>query len=358
MATPQVIVAIVRAARPHFRSKYDRLAYAIHAFLLADGYKLVATGKDADVFSTEIPADSPEVGMEGWTDLPNGEYAFRYVDTTGKRNPIMLKMTPMNNKMLLLWASPGSFNEPRMLELDVDDYVDDNIKPDDPTSAYKNLGDLASRLQSTFYVGAAKDAAAPPAEAFSTATQAGSEVSPLSTSMSAAASRSVEEDPTSELKGPPTHPTPVPYVPSIGTDDLRPPVHPPGPAVGPGGFPPGGPQPGGPVPGGLPGRRGGGMHVGPGDPLFRGPPGGLRPEGGPGMFPGFMGGPGYDADPEYPPSSLPPGAHWDPIMPPGMQGFRPEDFQRTGRGRFGRGGQPGVHPDIMPPGGGFNPDIM
>ncbi len=71
----------------------------------------------------------------------------------------------------------------------------------DPTSGYKNLGDLASRLQSTFYIGAAKDAAAPPAEATSTATQAGSEASPLSTSMSAAAARSVQEDPTSQLKG-------------------------------------------------------------------------------------------------------------------------------------------------------------
>ncbi len=71
----------------------------------------------------------------------------------------------------------------------------------DSTSGYKNLGDLASRLQSTFYIGAAKDAAAPPAEASSTATQAGSDVSPLSVSMSAAASRSVEEDPTSQLKG-------------------------------------------------------------------------------------------------------------------------------------------------------------
>lgn len=34
------------------RSKHDRLAYAVHAFLLADGYKLIATGKDADVPST------------------------------------------------------------------------------------------------------------------------------------------------------------------------------------------------------------------------------------------------------------------------------------------------------------------
>ncbi|EIE21537.1 hypothetical protein COCSUDRAFT_66937 [Coccomyxa subellipsoidea C-169] len=349
MATPQVILAIVRAARPKFRSKHDRLAYAVHAFLLADGYKLVATGKDADVPSAEIAQESPEVGMEGWTDLPDA-YAFRYVDTTGKRTPILLKMVPMGDKMLLHWASPGSFDEPRMLELNVDDYVDDTARPDDVASAYKNLGDLASRLQSTFYVGSAKDAAAPPAEASSTATQAGSEASPVATPVSAAAARSVEDDPF-QLKGPPTYPQPAPYVPRVGTDDLLPPVRPPMP----GQMPPG--EGGGPLPGGLPGRRGGGMHVGPGDPLFRGPPAGVYPGADPaGSFPG---GPGYGSEPGFPPGGLPPGAHWDPIMPPGMQGFRPGDFQRRDRGRFGGGG-PDVHPDIMPPGPGrgFDPDVI
>ncbi len=100
------------------RSKHDRLAYAVHAFLLADGYKLVATGKDADVPSAgagrlefllcsmrsknvlltrrwqgiclaEIAQESPEVGMEGWTDLPDA-YAFRYVDTTGKVSVLLV----------------------------------------------------------------------------------------------------------------------------------------------------------------------------------------------------------------------------------------------------------------------------
>lgn len=45
---------------------------------------------------------------------------------------------------------------------------------------------------------------------------------------------------------------------------------------------------------GLPG--GGGMHVGPGDPLFSG---------------GMRGGPPL-------PGSLPPGGRWDPIGPPGL----------------------------------------
>ncbi len=49
---------------------------------------------------------------------------------TGKRTPILLKMVPMGDKMLLHWASPGSFDEPRMLELNVDDYVDDTARPD------------------------------------------------------------------------------------------------------------------------------------------------------------------------------------------------------------------------------------
>lgn len=42
----------------------------------------------------------------------------------------MMKMVPMGNKMLLHWASPGSVDKPRMLDLDVKDYIDDDIKKD------------------------------------------------------------------------------------------------------------------------------------------------------------------------------------------------------------------------------------
>ena len=77
MTSPNVLSAIIRASRPTFRcepthlvsevtredgeeaaprqvilsfgrSREDRLAYAVHAFLLSDGYKLVAAGRDAD----------------------------------------------------------------------------------------------------------------------------------------------------------------------------------------------------------------------------------------------------------------------------------------------------------------------
>lgn len=123
-----------------------------------------------------------------------------------------------------------------------------------------------------------------------------------------------------DIAGPPPQPPQVPYVPRVGTDDLNPPVMPPG------GLPPGlGPDLGegpGPLPGGVPGRRGGGMHVGPGDPLFRSPPRpGLFPGGDPGRFPGDIpGGPDFDpAEPGMPGMAVPPGARWDPINPPGLE---------------------------------------
>ena len=42
----------------------------------------------------------------------------------GMRNAIMVKMVPMDDHLLLQWMAPQSFKEPRMLDLDVNDYVD------------------------------------------------------------------------------------------------------------------------------------------------------------------------------------------------------------------------------------------
>ena len=44
--------------------------------------------------------------------------------SAGKRNPIMVKMVPTGGHLLLQWMAPRSFREPRMLELNVSDYVD------------------------------------------------------------------------------------------------------------------------------------------------------------------------------------------------------------------------------------------
>lgn len=47
MATEQSIMAVIRAARPQFRTSFDKAAFAVHAAFVAAGYVLHATGPSA-----------------------------------------------------------------------------------------------------------------------------------------------------------------------------------------------------------------------------------------------------------------------------------------------------------------------
>lgn len=44
MASASSVLAIIRAAHPELKNKHDKLAFAIHAIFLANGYRLVSTG--------------------------------------------------------------------------------------------------------------------------------------------------------------------------------------------------------------------------------------------------------------------------------------------------------------------------
>jgi len=112
----------------------------------------------------------------------------------------------------------------------------------------------------------------------------------------------------------------------VGYEDVVPPgMRPPGFHPGPGGLE-------GMIQG--PPMRGGGMLVGPDHPMF-----------GPGKLDqGYRGGGG----PPGQGSGHPAGARWDPVAPPGMRGFRPDDFQHHDPTK--------PHPDVMQPGPGKGTD--
>ncbi|CAL5228110.1 g11185 [Coccomyxa viridis] len=351
MATAQQVETVIRASEPDFRNKHDQLAFAVHAYLIADGYRLTATGKAADVPDEEIPEDKKRSSVKGWNHMEDG-YAFRYEDPTGKRNPLMVKMVPMDGHLLLQWMAPKSFKEPRLLDLDVNNYVDapSDTAGDDPAAGYKSMDDLVAKLRQTFH-GHAAEAAAKQQPAATVREAIPEAVAPAAQSLRSDApgtSRSPAPDMDDDylLREGPRNAGPrtggIPPVPSIGTDDL----HPPMPGIprefpGPDDIPYSGGLGGPERPGGI-----GGMYVGPDDPIFAG------------RFPG-RGGMGGDFGPGISGRGRGrgsfPGAIWDPIAPPGMPGFRPEDFQRGARGNTGRGD---VHPDVMPPGPGHFDDSM
>ncbi|KAK9831386.1 hypothetical protein WJX81_008664 [Elliptochloris bilobata] len=331
MSTPQTLLAIIRAAHPQLRNKHDAVVFAVHAFMLADGYKLVATGKAADEASEAPPDDAPEVAADGWNDEIPDSYAFLYADDTGKRSPTLLKALPLGNKLVVSWLALGRPSQPQVLELDETRYLADDTSSapaPDAAKAYKNLDELLAQLRGSFYTGPSGNSA--PAEPRAAKDALAEADKPNGThGLGEEAARPPQPPPEPEYDeyddGLVLRPRRPQYPPVGGGDVELPGMRPPG--------APDLPGMGGPLGGsGLPGVSGGGMHVGPDDPLFAGRMGFGR---------GRKGDRGR----------LPPGARWDPVGPPGMQGFHPDDFRRGGPG--GRS----VHPDIMPPGPGASNDF-
>ncbi|KAH7618973.1 hypothetical protein Ndes2526B_g05918 [Nannochloris sp. 'desiccata'] len=335
MTQQTAVLSLIRLARPTFRSSEDKLAYVVHAYVLAQGYKLVATGAQAEDPATDFTSqDREEVDASGWDSLP-GVYAFRYQDAdAGKRAPLFLKCIVAGPKLLVQWMAGGSA-QTQVLELDIGNYTTESAAA---PAAYTHAEDLMKVLDTglgkAFGIAGSASTKRQQQQEQGTrreAYQEGEEPGPSYRGEEGYSSPLQESPPYYPAGGGGQEVLPPGIMPSsVGYEDVVPPgVRPPGYGGGYGGV--------GGIPAGPP-HTGGGMHVGPGHPIFG--PGKLG--GGVGMPPEF-GGRGDHGVP------LPPGARWDPIGPPGTRGFRPDDFQQ-------RRDPSHPHPDMAQPGPGKGTD--
>ncbi|CAA0830533.1 Probable proteasome inhibitor [Striga hermonthica] len=288
MATEQSVLAVIRAARPSCRHKFDKVAFAVHAAFVASGYALHATGPSAFADEALSSSATDEVGIENWN-VVEGNFAFVYSNPEKGSKKVLVKCLAMNDKLLVDVLKEGG-SEPWHLEIDVDEYVQDNGGTN-YGSQFKNLGKLVTTLNKEVL----------------------NKLDGLSASTSSNQPSSSErvlrdDSPGIEVDDPyisPQHPGYiVPPIPGAGGSDL---------------FP-------GPGAGMYPSRGdfgGGSMLVGPNDPRFFG--GGTSGFGFPGNSPG-----------------VPPGARFDPYGPPGVPGFEPGRFTRNPRRPGG-----GPHPDLQ-----------
>ncbi|KAG8374354.1 hypothetical protein BUALT_Bualt11G0123100 [Buddleja alternifolia] len=291
MATEQSIMAVIRAARPSFRSRHDKAAFAIHAAFLSAGYVLNSAGAAAFSDDALSASTADEVGMDNWNEVEDN-YAFVYSNSEKDSRKVLLKCLVLKDKLLVDALKEGD-SKPLHLEVDVGEYVEDNGGTN-YGSQYKNLGKLVTNVNEQILgkLGGASAAS--------------------SSSQSSSSQRNPRDDRDRPITGvadpeEPYYSSPsgfiVPPIPSFGGSDLYP-----GPGAGM--YPTRG------------GFGGGSMLVGPQDPRFfggisdeRGLPGGLR--------------------------GVPPGARFDPYGPPGVPGFEPGRFVRRPRGPGG-----GTHPDL------------
>lgn len=307
MTSPKAVLGVMRAARPTFRNAFDYLAFAVHADLVASGYRLVATGPDAETDPSE-DAEVQDAAIDLWNSSQDS-YVFRYVTEENLSRRLLVKGLPMGDALMVEALPSAAGQGPFSTELKVSEYITDSQSPN-VADHFKDLEglvekvnrDIVSKLLAPGSAGASKDAA--PTVSRSLADEGnGMREAPSSTYLGAA--------PPFGAGGIGGYVVP-PVVPGFGgSDDLTP---------GPGG---------GVLPDEFRGGFGGGMLVGPNDPRWGAVgPGGIHTGG---RVPG-----------------VPPGARFDPYGPPGMPGFEPDRFgvEPLRRPPGGRGQGPPTHPDL------------
>lgn len=243
-----------------------------------------------DVDDSVVPnKDAQEVPIDGWN-AQDDWYAFEYADPSGDKKPVLVKCLKLGGKLVVNSVLLGSSGDaPKILELDVAAFTTGS---EDVVKGYRDLDTLASKLQS-FADGSTERA----------------------DDVKKEMERSVLGDASQ----------PGPRSPPLGYDPLM--------EGGAEHFPFGPQRLPRPI-GGEYDRVGGaygGMHVGMDDPMFS----------------------GHMRHPELLPHGTRGGPRFDPIAPPGMQGYRPGDFQQRVPRHPGQ-----VHPDIAQPGGGTEWDSM
>ncbi|KAK6126109.1 hypothetical protein DH2020_040223 [Rehmannia glutinosa] len=291
MATEQSTMAVIRAARPSFRNRHDKVAFAVHAAFLSAGYILNSIGASAFSDDALSSSSADEVGIDNWNEVEDN-YGFVYSNPEKGSKKVLMKCLVMNDKLLVDVLREGD-SEPLHLEIDVGEYVEDNGGTN-YGSQFRNMGKLVADVNKQL-LGKLDG---------SSAASSSSKPSSSETDIRDDRDRAVTgvADPEEPYISPPPSGYNVPPIPAFGGGDL---------------FP-------GPGAGMYPTRGdfgGGSMLIGPQDPRFFG---GRTEPGLPGGLPG-----------------VPPGARFDPYGPPGVPGFEPGRFVRNPRRPGG-----GTHPDL------------
>eukprot|EP00208_Stichococcus_sp_RCC1054_P002386 CAMPEP_0206140716 /NCGR_PEP_ID=MMETSP1473-20131121/10420_1 /ASSEMBLY_ACC=CAM_ASM_001109 /TAXON_ID=1461547 /ORGANISM="Stichococcus sp, Strain RCC1054" /LENGTH=203 /DNA_ID=CAMNT_0053534969 /DNA_START=65 /DNA_END=673 /DNA_ORIENTATION=+ len=140
--TKAALIALLKASKPTFKSKVDRLAFAVHACLLTQGYRVVACGEQADSADPDEEL-TEEVDTDGWNDQGD-HFAFRYLPENGNvKDGLQVMMDGMGESLLVYWATVTTKDPPQPLSLALADYTTDAAGLED---SYKNLDKLVNVL--------------------------------------------------------------------------------------------------------------------------------------------------------------------------------------------------------------------
>lgn len=309
MDTKNAFKALFKAVRlgPHVApppgetlDRVDTLVLAVCVYVQGLGYDIVASGSKAEAYFAEQQGDevqpyscaTADHGMQGWRDLRgSGVYAFvACAEFGGMRDQTCVRCIVVGEDRVVVHCSRVAWDAQGTQVSLQDDRVAQSLLGHTSCS-YKDMAVLD--LESHVYVD--DDGSLSDVDGFLSVMQQALCERPKPSGPSITQPIHADDTPTTA-----TEIGSVKRDTRVGYEDV------------------------GPYQGERRGGHDGGMLVGPHHPIF-----------GPGRL-----------DPTRPEQqgTLPPGARWDPIAPPGVRGFFPGDFQR----RQPPSTQP--HPDVMPRG--------
>eukprot|EP00210_Caulerpa_lentillifera_P005572 g5329.t1 len=135
------VTALIRATRPVFTSRRDRVVYAVHTYHLCQGYTLVGLGGAEE--SELAPEDATEISLDGWNNSQE-LYIFKYKDETKQLLPVIVKCISIENTLVICVTSIGPEDEePRTMNVNVNDVTTDSMEL---IQGYQSLDNLVGQF--------------------------------------------------------------------------------------------------------------------------------------------------------------------------------------------------------------------
>lgn len=130
---------------PQLRNPFDAIALAVHAGMLAVGFRLVGLGEDHRV-ETQSEANDPQPLPSEWNSASS--YAFRYAHSQSSME-YLVKVNRLGGKAVVFGIALGD-DKTTNFDVTVKDYISESSLPSTPASSDSSIEDASKALQDVF----------------------------------------------------------------------------------------------------------------------------------------------------------------------------------------------------------------
>ncbi|OCK76611.1 hypothetical protein K432DRAFT_360064 [Lepidopterella palustris CBS 459.81] len=136
--------SLPKGAAPPLKNPYDAVALAVHAGMVAVGFRLVGLGEDHQIAQSD--SSDPKPLPAAWNATTS--YAFRYAHSQSAME-YLLKVTRLGGKAIVLGMALGD-DKTTTFEVAVKDYISESSIPSSPFSTDTSTEEASKILQDVF----------------------------------------------------------------------------------------------------------------------------------------------------------------------------------------------------------------